>query len=135
MNLLTPMLIVPALTALGCLLARSRRVMEVANVLGFALVVALGVQLLREMAINQVVTECGEFFRADALSAWMVLLISVVSLGTALYAGSYFKRDLADGALGSGRIKEFFVLTPLFTAGMLLVVLANNLGVMWFALE
>jgi hydrogenase-4 component F len=32
-------------------------------------------------------------------------------------------------------VKEFFVLTPLFTAAMFLVVLANNLGVMWFALE
>jgi hydrogenase-4 component F len=32
-------------------------------------------------------------------------------------------------------VKEFYVLTPLFSAGMFLVVLANNLGVMWFALE
>jgi hydrogenase-4 component F len=32
-------------------------------------------------------------------------------------------------------VKEFFVLTPLFVSGMFLVVLANNLGVMWFALE
>jgi hydrogenase-4 component F len=34
-----------------------------------------------------------------------------------------------------GRVREFFVLTPLFVAGMFLVVLANNLGVMWFAVE
>ena len=65
----------------------------------------------------------------------MVLLISVVSLGTSLYAGRYFRRDLAAGRCHAGRVKEFFVLTPLFTTGMLLVVLANNLGVMWFALE
>ena len=82
-----------------------------------------------------VVTEWDEFFRADALSAWMVLLISVVSLGTSLYAGRYFRRDLAAGAVTAGRVKEFFVLTPLFATGMFLVVLANNLGVMWFALE
>ena len=65
----------------------------------------------------------------------MVLLISVVSLGSSLYAGRYFQRDLAAGAVTPGRVKEFFVLTPLFSAGMFLVVLANNLGVMWFALE
>ena len=59
----------------------------------------------------------------------------MVSLGTSLYAGHYFRRDLQDGAVTPGRIKEFFVLTPLFTTGMFLVVLANNLGVMWFALE
>src|SRR5579859_1233577 len=135
MNLLTPILVVPLLAAGVCLLLRSRRIMEWVNAAAFAIVLTLGGRLLKEVLARNVVTECGEFFRADALSAWMVLLISVVSLGTALYAGSYFKRDLADGALGPGRVKEFFVLTPLFTAGMLLVVLANNLGVMWFALE
>jgi hydrogenase-4 component F len=82
-----------------------------------------------------VVTEAGEFFYADALSAWMVLLISVVSLGTSLYAGRYFRRDLAAGVMTARRIKEYFVLTPVFAAGMFLVVLVNNLGIMWFALE
>ena len=135
MNLLTPILILPLLAALVCLLVRSRRLMSMTNALSFGLVLALGAQLLREVLANKVVTECGEFFRADALSAWMVLLISVVSLGTSLYAGQYFRRDLAAGTVTPARIKEFFVLTPIFTAGMLLVVLANNLGVMWFALE
>ena len=103
---------------------------------GFGITVALGVLLLRRVqAPPHVVTECDEFFRADALSAWMVLLISVVSLGSSLYAGRYFRRDLAAGVVTAGRVKEFFVLTPLFTTGMFLVVLANNLGVMWFALE
>ena len=32
-------------------------------------------------------------------------------------------------------MREFFVLTPLFSAAMFLVVLANNLGVMWAAVE
>ena len=87
------------------------------------------------MLAHQVVTEFEEFFRADALSAWMVLLISVVSLGNFALRGRYFRRDLADGAVTPGRVKEFFILTPLFATGMFLVVLANNLGVMWFALE
>jgi len=136
MTLLIAILIVPAVAGLGCLLVRTRQVMAAANVAAFGLTVALGVELLRRVvAPPHVVTECEEFFRADALSAWMVLLISVVSLGSALYAGNYFRRDLAAGAVTPGRVKEYFVLTPLFAAGMFLVVLVNNLGVMWFALE
>ena len=136
MTLLTLILIVPAIAGLLCLLARSRRVMAFVNVLAFGITVALGVGLLlRLQAAPHVVTEWQEFFRADALSAWMVLLISVVSLGSSLYAGRYFQRDLAAGTVTPGRAKEFFVLTPLFSTGMFLVVLANNLGVMWFALE
>ena len=135
MNLLTPLLLVPAGAALVCLLVRAQRVMEVANIAAFGATLLLGLRLLEQVLAQEVVTECGQFFRADALSAWMVLLIAVVSLGTSLYAGRYFRRDLAAGRVTAGRVKEFFVLTPLFTAGMFLVVLANNLGVMWFALE
>jgi hydrogenase-4 component F len=52
-----------------------------------------------------------------------------------LYAGRYFQRDLEAKAITERRVREFFVLTPLFATGMFLVVLVNNLGVMWFALE
>lgn len=135
MPLLTPILLAPAAAVLLCLALRSRRLMEWVNICAFAVSLGFGVQLLYQVLQKQVVMEAGEFFRADALSAWMVLLIGAVSLGSSLYAGRYFRRDLAAGAITAGRVKEFFVLTPLFTAGMFLVVLANNLGVMWFALE
>jgi hydrogenase-4 component F len=109
--------------------------MELTNVLAFAVTTGLAIRLLGEVLAQGIVTEYQEFFRADALSAWMALLIAVVSFGSSLYAGRYFRAELKSGTVTAGRVKEFFVLTPLFTAGMFLVVLANNLGVMWFALE
>src|SRR5438477_152791 len=133
--ILTPILIVPVVAGLACLPARSRRLMSALSVFGFASTLALGLRLLGEILARGPVMECGEFFHADALSAWMVLLISSVSLGTSLYAGRYFHRDLADGVVTAERVRQFFVLTQLFAAGMFLVVLANSLGVMWAALE
>jgi hydrogenase-4 component F len=135
MSLLAPLLFVPAGAALGCSLARSRRMMAALGVLAFGLTLAGGVALLRRVAAGGVVTEWAGFLRADALSAWMVVLISVVSLATSVYAGRYFQRDLAAGAVTLGQMKEFFILTPLFGCGMFLVVLANSLGVMWAAVE
>lgn len=135
MLLLTFILLTPLAAGLLCLLAPSRRVMAALGVLAFAVPLALGGVLLREVLRRGVVTEWNEFLSADALSAWMVLLISVVSLASALYAGRYFERDVAAGTVTPGRVREFFVLTPLFGAGMFLVVLANNLGVMWAAVE
>ncbi len=137
--LLTPLLLVPFGAALLCLLARSRRVMEALNVTAFAVALGLALRLVPRVLARGLtggaVTEWHEFLYADALSAWMVLLISIVSLAASLYAGRYFRRDLAAGVVTEGRVKEFYVLTPLFATGMFLVVLANNLGVMWFALE
>jgi hydrogenase-4 component F len=135
MLLLTPILLVPLLAGLLCLVARSPRAMAALGVLAFSATLGLGLALVPQVLARGVVTEGREFLSADALSAWMVLLISVVSLATSLYAGRYFQRDLAAGAITPGRVREFFVLTPLFGAGMFLVVLANNLGVMWAAVE
>ncbi len=135
MLLLTPILIVPLLAGLLCLTVRAPRVMAALGVLAFGVTLGLGLALVRQVLARGVVTEWRGFLSADALSAWMVLLISTVSLATSLYAGRYFERDVAAGAVTPGRVREFFVLTPLFGAGMFLVVLANNLGVMWAAVE
>jgi hydrogenase-4 component F len=135
--LLTSILCVPLAIALACLVARPRPVVESLNIAGFVSVLLLGTKLFKTVLANnrEAVTEWEGFLRADALSAWMVLLISVVSLATSLYAVRYFRRDLADAALTGRRFREFYVLTPVFATAMLLVVLANNLGVMWVAVE
>src|SRR2546425_920228 len=135
--LLISILLVPLAVALLCLFARPRGLAESLNIAGFVSVLVLGVQLFQTVLTNNgnAVTAWDEFLRADALSAWMVLLISIVSLATSLYAVRYFRRDLADATVRERRFREFYVLTPLFATGMLLVVLANNLGVMWIAVE
>ncbi|MCZ7638879.1 MAG: proton-conducting transporter membrane subunit [Verrucomicrobia bacterium] len=135
--LLTSILCVPLGVGLLCLVARPRALMEALNIAGFGIVLALGVKLVPAVLASPdgAVTAWSEFLRADALSAWMVLLIAAVSLATALYAVRYFRHDEATGALTARRVREFYVLTPVFTTGMLLVVLANNLGVMWAAVE
>jgi hydrogenase-4 component F len=133
--MLTPILLAPFVAGLACVLVPSRRVMVALNVLAFGLTLTLGIALVPQVLERGVVMEWGEFLRADALSTWMVLVISVVSLASAIYSVGYLQRDLADGAVTGRRFREFYVLTPLFAAGMLLVVLANNLGVMWFAVE
>src|SRR5438876_5016701 len=135
--LLISILVVPLIVALLCLFARPRGLVESLNIAGFFCLLLLGVKLFQTVLANHgaAVTEGDEFLRADALSAWMVLLISMVSLATSLYAVRYFRRDLADAVLNERRFRQFYVLTPLFATGMFLVVLANNLGVMWIAVE
>lgn len=135
--LLTSILCVPFAFGLLCLVTRRRELLELWNVAGFVGVLILGVTLFKAVVRNDGValTAWGEALRADALSAWMVLLIAVVSLAASLYAAHYFRRDLADATVTAGRVREFYVLTPLFTTGMLLVVLVDNLGLMWIAVE
>src|SRR5260370_29454408 len=117
---LSAILCIPLLAGLACLFARSGWLLEALNIAGFAAALVLGIKLLKTVlaANDNVVTEWREFLRADALSAWMVLLISAVSLATSLYAVRYFRRDLACAAVNQRRFREFYVLTPLFATGM-----------------
>lgn len=135
--LLTAIICLPLIAGLLCLVVRPLVVMEALNLAAFALVLGLGASLGQTVLAGPgaALTEWREFLRADALSAWMVLLIAVVSLATVVYAVGYFRRDLAAGALTMRRAREFYVLTPVFATGMLLVVLVHNLGVMWAAVE
>ncbi|MHB8520264.1 MAG: hydrogenase 4 subunit F [Limisphaerales bacterium] len=133
--LLTPLVLVPGIAGLLCLVARPRRVLGLLGIAAFSTTMGLGVTLLHQVLARGVVKEWNDFFYADALSAWMVLLISIVSLAASLYAGRYFQEELAAAKVNEAQFREFYVLTLLFAAGMFLAVLANNLGVMWVALE
>ena len=124
MSLLTPILIIPLAAALLCLLVRWRRLMEWINILAFAATLALGIRLFHEVLARTVVTEWKEFFYADALSAWMVLLISAVNTAiTGIVALLYvMARDgeLPDTFLQLNRFGVPWV--PLITATVLPVV-------------
>jgi hydrogenase-4 component F len=133
--LLLLFILVPAAAAVLCWLTRAQRGLEAYNLLAFATTAALAIKLLAAVLGQGPVIGCHDLLRADALSAWMVLLISTVSLATALYAVRYFRRDIAAQAIPVARARQFYILTPLFSAGMYLAVLADNLGVMWVALE
>src|SRR5207247_3843521 len=59
------------------------------------------------------------------------------------YAIGYLRQDERSGALmleegdesPTSKLRKYYTLTPLFVFSMLLVTVANNLGVMWVAIE
>jgi len=119
--------------------------MEAGNLAAFAvllcLAAALGVRVLRSGPVSV----WDGFFYADALSALVVLLSAFVALICSIYAVGYFRHDESNGVfeegekLGGGRavnkLREYYALTPLFVFSMILVALANNLGILWVAIE
>ena len=106
--LLTSLLIVPLVVGLLCLVARPRALLEALNIAGFVTVLGLGLKLFHAVLAQGggAVTEWHEFLRADALSAWMVLLIAVVSLASSLYAVRYFRVDQAAGVATARSVRS-----------------------------
>ncbi|GAA0947277.1 proton-conducting transporter membrane subunit [Kribbella koreensis] len=77
----------------------------------------------------------GGWLRVDALSALMLIVIGAVGL-IATFAGlTHLDSDLDNGRIDERGARLYGVLVPLFLAAMVLAVLANNLGLLWAAIE
>src|SRR5260370_28404611 len=117
--------------------------MEAINLAGFAALLACAVLLAWQVLQRGSVSMWSGFLAADSLSALVVLLTAVVALACSVYAVGYFREDeknrvFEGDVLGTGAIsslRKYYSLTPLFVFAMLMVALANNLGVMWVAIE
>lgn len=129
------LLLVPPVAGLLCLATRSRAWWEGLNLGAFAIVAGLAFKVAVDVAGQGTVTALGGFLRADALSALVLALIGFVSMVCAIYAVGYFRRDEFDNKITRAQLRRYYVLTPLFVGAMLLVPLADNLGVMWVAIE
>lgn len=98
-----------------------------AGVVAAAVVLLCGLALAVVALDDRTVTALGGQLRADALSAFMLIVVGSVGL-TATWGGLD-----PDPAVDPGR--QYAVLIVLFLGAMSLAVLADNLGVLWVAVE
>ena len=77
----------------------------------------------------------GSLLRADALSVTMLIVIGTVGTLATWASIGYINAELAHGHTDRRGANLYGVLVPIFLAAMALAVLANNIGVMWVAIE
>lgn len=123
----------PFLSALAALAVRPGRpavgwLNGALALVGFAAALALWRHLLGE---GPATWGPGEFLRADALSTLLALCVSGVA-ALAAWLGPGMGRD---GEYGPAEVRRFRIFGNLFVFTMLLAVTANNVGVMWIAIE
>jgi len=141
--LLTAILAVPLAAAGLSFAARKRPAMEAANLGAFGALLVLAVALVVRILRTGSISSWNGFLHADSLRALVVLLTAFVSLICSIYAIGYFRDDERNqvfeedilGAVTISKLRKYYSLTPLFIFSMLVVALADNLGVMWVALE
>jgi hydrogenase-4 component F len=129
------LIVLPVLGGLLCLLTHERRWWERLNLAAFTGTAFLALRICNHVLEHGRETALNGFLRADALSALVIGLTAFVALACAIYAVGYFRRDELERRITRPQLRQYYFLTPLFVAAMLLVPLADNLGVMWVATE
>lgn len=139
------LLIVPVLAGPLAFFLRRRPRMEAVNLSAFGIELGLAVALAAQVLGSGPVSVGNGFLYADALSALVVLLSAFVAFVCSIYAVGYFRHDESSGLLQEAeelggrfaidKLREYYTLTPLLIFSMVLVALANNLGILWVAVE
>jgi hydrogenase-4 component F len=104
-------------------------------IVGAAAVVLVDAVVLATRVGRTTFVGVGGLARADGLSATMLVVIGAVGTLSCWAGIGYLDGELAHGHTTSRRAKLYAVLTAVFLATMSTAVQANNLGVMWVAIE
>ena len=127
------MIALPAAGAALCLLIRDPRRMLRAPVLSSCAAFAAGIPLTLHLHGFGPFTVCGSTFLIDALSLFHIFLVNSIFFKTAIYAGGYFKPQ--SPIMTPLFMRRYCMLWQGFQTMLLLVIVSNNIGIMWVALE
>jgi len=133
--LLVLLLVLPLLGGVVIGVAPRHRMAGWAAVVTNGAVLILGVVLAVRVVGHAPASGAWGILRADALSAFMVIVIGVVSVLATWLGIRTLAFDQRDARVNRGRVMGYGVLVQAFIATMLLAVLAANLGVLWVAVE
>src|ERR1035437_10347864 len=115
------------------LTTRDRRIFSAIDVGGSAGLLALTLVLAREVAAGG--PRALGVLRVDDLGLVFLLLLVVLTLAVSIYTVGWLKQALAVGNMKSELLRSYFALVHAFVATMVVTILADNLGVLWIAME
>lgn len=128
------LLLIPALTALLCYSFRNRKAIEYTNLLGAVLLAGASVSPI----ITSLTTPLfflGRMLYMDALSSYIMAIVVLISLVTAIYSMDYMGQEFEEGIVKLKDLRYYYALMHLFVFTMLLTTVSNNLAVFWIAIE
>jgi hydrogenase-4 component F len=127
------MISIPIATAILVFCTRSRRQMEIVSTGGILALFVVACYMVYDV-ITYGTIEYGIWYM-DPLSAYMLFIITFIGLMAGIYSIPYIGHEVREKELSVERAKYYFILFNIFMFTMLMVVVSNNLGIMWIAIE
>ena len=75
------------------------------------------------------------FVFIDDFNVYLVVLTTFVAFTTSWFSASYIEHEVAIGRLTPGALRFYHAMYQLLTFAMILALVANNIGLMWVAVE
>ncbi|HUK55565.1 MAG TPA: proton-conducting transporter membrane subunit [Nitrospiria bacterium] len=135
MSAVALLLIAPLAAGFASLGARRPRILHGINLTVMLILIGAEAVLIRRVLREGNFTLFNGLMAVDALSGFILFVITVIGFSSALYTRTYFEHYRKEGIVTPARMSRYFFLFHLFVFAMNLAVLANSLGILWVAIE
>jgi hydrogenase-4 component F len=127
-------LLTPLVTAALCYLIRSPGATRYVSLAGSVVLAGVAMPAVFSAFLAPAGTMGGMLYM-DALSGYIMGMVVFLGLASALYSVGYLGHELQVGLTDAKGVRRYYALLHLFIFTMLLVTAANNLALMWIAIE
>jgi hydrogenase-4 component F len=128
------LLLAPILISILCFFTKTRKQVETVSITGSVITLILGLVLVSEVYKYDIIVTWQNALFADAFSAFIVLIVSIVGFVSSLYSIGYMGHEFDHGIIDDKKLRLYYSLFHVFMFTMLLVGVTNNLG-LWIAIE
>lgn len=122
-------LVIPAVAAVLLAIIASYRLGAVINVLATALTLAASSLLIVIRPAPSL------YLHVDDFNIFLIILNTFVAFTTSVFSASYIAHELETGRLTRGYLRFYHAMYQVLMLAMNLALLANNIGLMWVAIE
>jgi hydrogenase-4 component F len=126
---LDAVLLIPAVAAGVLALIPGYRLSAALNLLASLASLGVAVSLLFSRPLG------GDYLRVDDLSVVFIVLSTFVGFTTSVFSASYIAHELEVGKLTPARLRFYHAMYQVLMFAMNLALIANNIGLMWVAIE
>jgi hydrogenase-4 component F len=140
MILIEALLLTLLATSLAAFAARwlgswTKRTVETVHLAGVTLALVLTGAIIEKVLRHETLFALDGWLFVDALGAIFAGLVAVVGFLSGIYSVGYFRYDFDKGDVSANRLSTYYGFFSLFLFAMMAAVLANNLVLMWVAIE
>ncbi|MFM8333888.1 MAG: hydrogenase 4 subunit F [Candidatus Methylumidiphilus sp.] len=129
------LLLVPLLGMAALAFARDSHQAGRINVRFNAIALGAALWLAGGVLVNGPLLSPNLMLYVDSFNVYLIALTAFVGLTTSIFSGPYMAHEQEIGRIGKKRLRLYYTMYQGFMLAMYLVLTANNMGVMWVAME
>lgn len=129
------LLMTPVITSILCFFIPKPRVQAFISLLGGLSILFQGFWLAGRVFYYGTHTWFNNTLYLDALSAYVLGIISILTFTVSWYSVGYMAREVAHGVIHAKELRKYYCFLYIFIATMLSTVMFNSLGLVWVAVE